>query len=131
MAPIVRLRDWVMQRTCLFALKSKIKQQMFFSRLRREDAARKRKVAKAIYAIPTSLIDGKLGGGDIVVSLTSYGKRVGDALPYMLYSICTQTVLPHKVVVYLDRDHWNDETLPPLLKEMQRVGVVGVQHRDY
>lgn len=122
-APLLRVRDWVMEKTGLFMLKAKIKHRLFMKRLQREDDERKRQVARSIYELPTGLIDKHIEDGEMVVSVTSYGKRVTDMLPYMLYSIVTQTKIPHKIAVYLDNEHWNDEVLPSLLKEMQRIGV--------
>ena len=123
MAPVVKVRNRLMSATGLFRLKANIKQKLFFAKIRREDAERKQKLVPQIQALPTGLIDKKTDNGEIIVSLTSYGHRVTDMLPYMLYSLMVQTELPHKIVVYLDEDNWNDEVLPPLLKEMQRIGV--------
>ncbi len=59
----------------------------------------------------------------LVVSLTSYGKRVGRFLPYVLYSLLQQQMLPAYILVWLDREHWNEDNLPAPLKKMQRYGV--------
>lgn len=123
LASVVKVRDRLMTATGLFRLKANIKQRLFFAKIRREDAERKQKLVPQIQALPTGLIDKKIDNGEIIVSLTSYGHRVTEMLPYMLYSLMIQTELPHKIVVYLDEDNWNDEVLPPLLKEMQRIGV--------
>lgn len=123
MKPIFRIRDWLMRKSGLFKLKTTIKRDRFYAKIRREDAERKEKIAKKIYEMPSGLIDKKIDNGEIIVSLTSYGHRVTEMLPYMLYSMLTQTVLPHKIAVFLDYDNWNDTILPPLLKEMQRIGV--------
>lgn len=121
--PFFAVRDRIMAVTGLFRLKAKIKLQLHYAKLRFEDNKLKKQVADNIYALPSNLIDKQIAKGEIIVSLTSYGHRVKDALPYMLYSLLTQTEIPHKIAVYLDQDNWNNEVLPPLLKEMQRVGV--------
>lgn len=123
LAPLVKVRDWIMGVTGLFTLKATIKRELFYAKMRREDAKRKKQVARKIYEMPTGLIDKQVANGEIIVSLTSYCHRVTDMLPYMLYSMLMQTELPHKIAVYLDEDNWNDDALPPLLKEMQRIGV--------
>lgn len=123
LAPILKVRDKIMVVTGLFKLKAKIKQQLYFSKIRREDNLRKRQIAQKIYELPFGLIDKRIDSGEIIVSLTSYGHRVKDTLPYMLYSLLIQTRMPHKIAVYLDENNWNDDVLPPHLKQMQRVGV--------
>ena len=122
-APLFRFRDWVMRVTGLFKMKATIKREHYFARIRREDAKRKKQVAEKIYEMPSGLIDKQISNDEIIVSLTSYGHRVSEMLPYMLYSLLIQTKLPHKIAVYLDEDNWNDAILSPLLKEMQRIGV--------
>lgn len=116
-------RDWFMEKTGLFALKKAIKYRLFLKRLAREDKRLKNQVAKKIMDLPDGMISGRLDESDFVLSLASHGKRVGDTLPYALYSLVTQTILPQKIVVYLDREHWSDEKLPDLLKKLQSVGV--------
>ncbi len=59
----------------------------------------------------------------LIVSLTSYGKRVGRFLPYVVYSLLEQRMLPARILVWLDRDHWNEDNVPWALKQMRRYGV--------
>ena len=73
--------------------------------------------------MPTGLVSGEYTSEDIVISLTSYGKRVTEALPYALYSLLTQTLLPKKIVVYLDKDNWSDNRLPVILRRIKEIGV--------
>lgn len=121
--PLFVIRDWAMNTFHLFSLKKKIKHKLFIHRLMVEDAAKKRRIDSEIYVMPDNIFTGEYSPDDIIVSLTSYGKRVVDVLPYALYSIITQTQRPKKVVVYLDWDNWNDEKLPDILKKLQKVGV--------
>lgn len=121
--PFFALRDRLMDKTGLFQLKRKIKQRLLLKRLVREDAQLKREINKKIFSFPNDLITNTITNDDIIISLTSYGKRVEDALPYALYSLLTQTVLPKKIVVYLDWDNWSDDRLPAILKKIQSVGV--------
>lgn len=121
--PIFFVRDWFMEKTGLFQLKFQIKQRLFFYRLVHEDEKLKRQINKKIMELSDNLITNEITDNDVVVSLTSYGKRVIDALPYALYSLVTQTVLPKKIVVYIDETKWSDENIPTILKQFQRIGV--------
>ena len=121
--PFFSFRDAFMEKTGLFQLKHKIKQRLFFNRLVREDKQMKRKIDKKVWALPDNLITNELIDGDVVVSLTSYGKRVNDALPYALYSLVTQTILPKKIMVYIDETKWSNDNIPAILKQYKRIGV--------
>lgn len=66
---------------------------------------------------------GKSLESPLIISLTSYGTRVNDLLPYTLFSLLEQTVRAFKIIVWLDFDHWNNENLPKSIKKMQRFGV--------
>lgn len=121
--PLFALRDFIWEKTGLFSLKKKIKQKLFYKRLMREDAQKKADIAKLIMQLPENLIGKDFNTDDFVFSLTSYGVRVEDTLPYALYSIITQKLQPRKIVVYLDWDNWSDEKLPALLQHLKRVGV--------
>lgn len=123
LSPIFRFRDWLMQRTGLFSLKAKIKQHLFFKRLLREDKRKKMQIDKELPLMVTDMLPNNQNIIRLVVSLTSYGKRVTDALPYTLYSLLHQNILPYRIAVYLDEDHWSEANLPTVLKEFQRMGV--------
>lgn len=112
-----------MEKTGLFVLKKRIKRNLFLKRLQREDRKKKNDIRREILHLPDGIIPSSISPADFVVSLTSYGERVEDTLPYALYSLLTQTLRPKKIAVYLAEDEWNDEKLPPLLKKLQQVGV--------
>lgn len=59
----------------------------------------------------------------IIVSLTSYGRRVSSVLPYTIISLLKQTCRPDNIVLWLDNDNWNDTKLPKKLKELQKYGL--------
>lgn len=59
----------------------------------------------------------------VIVSLTSYGRRVSDVLPYTVFSLLRQTYKPDRIVVWLDCDHWNEENLPNSLKRFIPYGL--------
>ena len=120
---LFRFRDKMMFSLGLFELKKKFKRNVFFTRLKIEDWLKKKKIDRELKSLPNNLIDSNFNEGNIIVSVTSYGKRVYDALPYMLYSLLIQTILPEKIVVYLDYDNWSISNLPRQLKRLQEVGV--------
>lgn len=61
--------------------------------------------------------------GRIILSLTSYGRRVSNALPYTLISLLRQTVRPDAIIVWLDKDEWSDDILPEKLKKLKKKGI--------
>lgn len=113
-----------------FTLKQRIKRFFYFSRIKREDARKKKDVAKAICALSSGMLKRKNDATDVIVSLTSYGKRVTDAAPYAIYSLFQQTELPNRIVLYLDGTKWNDENIPLLLKRLKKSGLEIVYGED-
>lgn len=59
----------------------------------------------------------------IIVSLTSYGRRVKCCSPYAIYSIFRQTILPDKLILYLDNTNWSERNIPKELKELTKYGL--------
>ena len=123
LSPLFFVRDEIMDKYGFFEKKRKLKQKLLFRRLLREDKKQKRKIDKLIYQLPDNLLERDIHDEDIIVSMTSYARRVSDALPYALYSLLKQTIIPKKIVVYLDKENWSDEQLPDILRKMQNVGV--------
>ena len=67
---------------------------------------------------------GKLADdNNIVVSLTSYGRRVKASVPYTIYWFFKQKVKPSKIVLWLDEDNWNDDNIPLKLRFLSRYGL--------
>lgn len=61
---------------------------------------------------------------DVIVSLTSYGRRVKtNVVYYTLVSILRQTIQPSHIILWLADDEWNDDTLPLELKSLKGKGV--------
>ncbi|MBR4563254.1 MAG: glycosyltransferase [Paludibacteraceae bacterium] len=61
---------------------------------------------------------------DVVVSLTSYGRRVKDGVVcYSIYSILRQTIQPKKIILWLDEEEWNEQNLPVRVKRLKEKGV--------
>lgn len=71
------------------------------------------------YFLPPPLIV----NNDIVVSLTSYGRRVTKSVPYVIYQLMYQTIRPSAIVLWLSEKEFNNDNLPTSLKKLQKVGV--------
>lgn len=56
---------------------------------------------------------------DIIVSLTTYKKRIFD-VHLVIESILRQTVVPKKIVLWLDKDEYSHDSLPAFIKIQQR-----------
>ena len=123
LTPVIQFRDWMMKITGLFKLKAFIKREFFFANIKREDAAKKKEVAKQIEQLPLGMLHRNNDESDIIVSLTSYGHRLEDVAPYAIYTMFCQTRMPNRIVLWLDNEHWNDDNLPPLIKRLQKSGL--------
>lgn len=60
---------------------------------------------------------------EVVVSLTSYGRRVSDVVHYAIISLLRQTYKPDKIVLWLDSENWNNENLPTTLVDLRKYGL--------
>lgn len=61
---------------------------------------------------------------DIVVSLTSYGRRVADCVVYYtLVSLLRQKEQPSRIIMWLSESEWNNDKLPRKLKKLIDRGV--------
>lgn len=64
------------------------------------------------------------GGCDIVVSLTSYGRRVStNVVYYTLVSLLRQKVQPSRIILWLADDEWNDNNISSKLKLLCKKGI--------
>ncbi len=60
---------------------------------------------------------------DIIVSLTSYGRRVKSCVPYVVYYLFKQSQKPSRIILWLDSDNWNEHNLPSRIKFLIQQGV--------
>ena len=61
---------------------------------------------------------------DIIVSLTSYGRRVEtNVVYYTIVSLLRQRVQPSMIILWLADNEWNDNTIPSKLKSLKEKGV--------
>lgn len=58
----------------------------------------------------------------IIVSLTSYGRRV-HTVYYTIISLLRQTLSPDMVILWLDDENWSDDKLPKSLKKLCSCGL--------
>lgn len=63
------------------------------------------------------------GKSELIVSLTSYGRRVSETVYYTLISLLRQKQLPDRIILWLDSDNWNENNLPEKLKKLREKGV--------
>lgn len=61
-----------------------------------------------------------LGSGDLIVSLTSYGRRLYD-VAYTIQSIMRQTQKPNRIILWIDRQ--DCDRIPSSLKRLQQRGL--------
>lgn len=52
----------------------------------------------------------------VVVSLTSYGRRIRKTVPYTIYYLYFQKTMPSRIILWLDKRKWNKENIPSKLK---------------
>lgn len=60
----------------------------------------------------------------VIVSLTSYGRRISDLVVfYTLVSILRQSLQPDKIILWIDKTKWNLDNIPRRLKSLMEKGV--------
>lgn len=59
----------------------------------------------------------------IIISLTSYGKRVKGSVVYTIYSLLKQTVIPDRIVLWLNEAEFNNNNLPKDLRFLCNYGL--------
>ena len=59
----------------------------------------------------------------VIVSLTSYGRRVNNVVPYAIISLLNQTYKPDLVILWLDKDNWKKDNIPTPLQELSQKGL--------
>lgn len=65
---------------------------------------------------------------NVIVSLTSYGRRVSKCSQYAIFSMLKQTIAPEKIILWLDKNKWNNENLPFVLKRIKKWGLLEVEY---
>ena len=62
-------------------------------------------------------------GSNLIVSLTSYGRRVHKTVYYTLISILRQSLPPNRIILWLSSEEWSEANIPPRLKKLEKYGV--------
>lgn len=113
----------ILEKIGYYRIKKRWRDYTLRKRLVREDTERRENTLCAIDAISGMLLQRKNDTSDVIVSLTSYGKRVSETLPCTLWSLLQQTVKPNRIIVWLDHENWNESNLPQPLYKLQEAGV--------
>ncbi len=106
-----------------YKLKAKIKQKIYYKKLNKSDKLKRKEVTCKINTLPENILIRKNDKSDIIVSLTSFGKRVEDSAPYAIYSLFNQKSLPNRIILFLDYNNWNENNIPPILRKLQKSGL--------
>ncbi|MBD5183352.1 MAG: glycosyltransferase family 2 protein [Bacteroidales bacterium] len=59
----------------------------------------------------------------LIVSLTSYGRRVHKTVYYTLISLFEQSRLPDRIILWLDEDNFSFDNIPENLRKLQNHGL--------
>lgn len=105
-----------------YRIKSKIKQDLYYLKVRRQDNKKRNQIHAKILSLNENVLKKNNDSTDVIVSLTSYGKRVSEFAPFAIYTIFTQIQLPNRIVLFLDKS-WNDYNIPKTLKHLQKAGL--------
>ncbi|MCM1170003.1 MAG: glycosyltransferase family 2 protein [Bacteroides sp.] len=68
-------------------------------------------------------LQGKNDGPNLIVSLTSYGRRVRKTVYYTLVSLLRQSPSPDRIILWLSSEKWTEDNLPQRLRRLERYGV--------
>lgn len=108
----------------LYDFINNIKSKFRNYKIQQEDRKEKKRITDLILKLNQNILplcsDNE---NEIIVSLTSYGKRVSSSAPFAIYSLFKQEKLPHRIILFLDHENWNEGKLPKLLKRLQQVGL--------
>ena len=71
--------------------------------------------------VPKKRLDSVAGKAHphLVVTLTSYGRRVAKTVPHVLASLLVQTKRPDRIILWLDDEHFSESNLPKRLQVMR------------
>ena len=113
-----------------YRIKKRWRDYTLRKRLIYEDTKQRESTLCAIESINGLILQKKNDTSDIIVSLTSYGVRVTETLPYSLFSLLKQTIKPNRIIVWLDEKNWNESNLPTPLNKLHEAGVEFMFYED-
>ena len=120
----------VLKKIGYYNAKAYYKHIKYLKKVRQDDGIRVADITKCIESLPLNALHRKGDDSDIVVSLTTHGKRLSESAPFAIYSLFTQTVLPNRIVLCINQELWNENNLPPLIKRLQKSGLEVVFCKD-
>ena len=126
---ILKLRN-LAHKLGYYKRKAKRREREFLKQQSQRDLKRKKEVERLIHELSHNMLKRNNDETDVIVSLTSHSRRVIDSVPYAIYSMFKQTVLPNRIVLFINKDHWNDDKLPPLIKRLMQSGLEVEYCRD-
>lgn len=91
--------------------------------MRKRDAKRVAEMMREILSIDHRILPLPKENPNVIVSLTSYGKRVTENAAFAILSVLHQSVLPNRIVLNLDETKWNEDNLPELIKKLEAAGL--------
>jgi hypothetical protein len=110
----------IIERIFKEAIKSQIKEQLI-------DITRISAIAQLkqniLFSNEMGITDKKYFENDIIVSLTSYGRRIYE-VALTIESLMEQTVKPNKIILWLSQDEFTPENIPQTLKNLQKRGLI-------
>lgn len=59
----------------------------------------------------------------LIVSLTSYGRRVRKTVFFTILSLLNQDYKPKKIILWLDSTNWNETNIPQKIKKLEQNGI--------
>ncbi len=105
----------------LYKIKNYLKKRITFLKYYISDYKKKKSIDKLIQALPKNILTQSTS--DLVISLTSYNQRLHNSAPYAIYSIFKQSLLPKKIILFVDEKKWNNNNLPKKIKRLQQSGL--------
>jgi len=76
----------------------------------------------SLQSVKKGVADNGRYSDNIIVSLTTYGKRIND-VHLVIESLLNQTMLPNKIILWLAEDEFNESTIPLILKKQKGRGL--------
>lgn|SRR5574344_1890169 len=73
---------------------------------------------------PLNKLQSRTGTSQLIVSVTSYGRRVRKTLKFAVLSMLAQSIRPDRIIIWLDEEHFNSDNIPTSIRRLvNRYGV--------
>jgi len=77
---------------------------------------------QVLSSVESGITENKYCEHDVIISLTSYGKRIYDVY-LTIESLMQQTVKPNKIILWLSEDEFTLDNIPVTLKKLEKRGL--------